>query len=315
MVRLLGRRKQWTLIGFRTASGVFASGWILIPQVSVRAKSVAEAKSSGGSGIVAGSVILKRSAPNMVVPTARGKAEYCQDKELVDNTVLVSDDGKLRGVFVEIIGADSRAERSHESQVSIRDCLFGPRVQGLVLQQSVTIKNDDPIAHDLRVFNDRREILQRIPLSTGQDGVYTPKTVGTIAIDCELHSWEKALVVVVDHSFFSVSDHQGTYEIDDVPPGQYRVRAWHEQYGYVTSPQVVVGDDRVQVDLVFGGSKIAACCAALQLNAKSAPLQQKGAYLAAAASCRALQDSEEDPAFLTEVRAALVGARAPAACY
>jgi hypothetical protein len=59
---------------------------------------------------------------------------------------------------------------------------------------------------------------------------------------------------------------------------------------------------------------IAACCAALAQNQKSAPLDQQGAYALAIAACNAVRSSPEGRAALSQVRAALGGAGVPAAC-
>lgn len=59
---------------------------------------------------------------------------------------------------------------------------------------------------------------------------------------------------------------------------------------------------------------IKACCAALSQNANSAPLDQKGAYLQAAAICNGLASNPQARALLGQVRSALKGANVPASC-
>ncbi len=59
---------------------------------------------------------------------------------------------------------------------------------------------------------------------------------------------------------------------------------------------------------------IAACCAALRQNANSAPITQKGAYLAAAGACQSLVSSPQGKAALSGVRALLAGASVPSPC-
>lgn len=56
------------------------------------------------------------------------------------------------------------------------------------------------------------------------------------------------------------------------------------------------------------------CCDALAQNANSAPPDQKGGYLAAAATCRSLISNPQGRALLGQVRAMLAGASAPASC-
>jgi len=59
---------------------------------------------------------------------------------------------------------------------------------------------------------------------------------------------------------------------------------------------------------------IRACCNALRQNANSAPLDQKGSYLAAAGMCDGLVNSPQGRQALVAVRGMLKGAGAPAQC-
>lgn len=56
------------------------------------------------------------------------------------------------------------------------------------------------------------------------------------------------------------------------------------------------------------------CCAALAQNANSAPPEQKGGYLAAAAACNGLVSSPQGRQALASLRGLLLGAQMPAAC-
>jgi len=56
------------------------------------------------------------------------------------------------------------------------------------------------------------------------------------------------------------------------------------------------------------------CCAALRQNANSAPPEQKGGYLAAAAACDGMVNSPQGRQALSALRGMLLGAQLPAAC-
>ncbi|MBK9258801.1 MAG: acyltransferase [Polyangiaceae bacterium] len=56
------------------------------------------------------------------------------------------------------------------------------------------------------------------------------------------------------------------------------------------------------------------CCAALRQNANSAPLDQKGSYLSAAAMCDGLVNSPQGRQALSAIRGVLRGANMPSAC-
>jgi len=77
----------------------------------------------------------------------------------------------------------------------------------------------------------------------------------------------------------------------------------------------VFGSFRSVVKAAVGTDSIAACCAALRQNAKSAPPQQIPFYTAAAGACDNLKSNPQGRAMLGQVRAMLqAGATAPGAC-
>jgi hypothetical protein len=59
---------------------------------------------------------------------------------------------------------------------------------------------------------------------------------------------------------------------------------------------------------------IAKCCAALQQNANSAPMEQKGYYMAAASACNGLRNTPSAQQAFGQLRAFLAGAKMPGAC-
>jgi hypothetical protein len=88
--------------------------------------------------------------------------------------------------------------------------------------------------------------------------------------------------------------------------------AWDEPGGDANG---VFGAMRTIGKVAAGDSTgIRACCNALAQNAKSAPPQQQGAYIAAAAACNALVSNPQGRQGLATVRAMLAGAGVPAQC-
>ncbi|WP_437602976.1 acyltransferase [Sorangium sp. So ce590] len=89
-------------------------------------------------------------------------------------------------------------------------------------------------------------------------------------------------------------------------------------------PEEDAGADAADVDaadadagkkVVTGDSSgIRKCCAALRQNAKSAPPEQQGGYLAAASACDGLANSPQGRQALSTLRGLLLGAQMPASC-
>ena len=77
-------------------------------------------------------------------------------------------------------------------------------------------------------------------------------------------------------------------------------------------------DAAPDVKVGTGGSgsfaTISKCCNALSGNAASAPPEQKGSYLAAAAACQGLKNTPVAQQAFSQIRAFLIGAKMPGAC-
>jgi hypothetical protein len=76
----------------------------------------------------------------------------------------------------------------------------------------------------------------------------------------------------------------------------------------------VFGSFRSLTKAAVGTDGVAACCAAIRGNMKSAPPQQIPFYTAAAGMCDSLKTNPQGRAMLGQVRAALAGAQVPASC-
>jgi hypothetical protein len=58
-----------------------------------------------------------------------------------------------------------------------------------------------------------------------------------------------AFILVFSHPFFAITDADGRYHIDNVPPGTYNVIAWNE--GVSSEPRSVTVPDAGVADLDF----------------------------------------------------------------
>jgi hypothetical protein len=74
-----------------------------------------------------------------------------------------------------------------------------------------------------------------------------------IAVKCNIHSWMHAYVGVLDDPYFSVSGKDGTFEIRNVPPGDYVVEAWQEKLGSQRQKITIPPSGKVETAFTFKG--------------------------------------------------------------
>jgi plastocyanin len=128
-------------------------------------------------------------------------------------------------------------------------CAFVPRVVLVPAGGTVEFLNSDRLLHNLHSvsrenpsFNRTQPRGRAIPIAFAKPEI--------IRVNCDLHSWMRAWVVVADHPFYALSNDAGEFALPSVPPGKYTLQIWQEALG-VTSREVTIGSDdaRVRVEL------------------------------------------------------------------
>jgi hypothetical protein len=89
------------------------------------------------------------------------------------------------------------------------------------------------VSKDNAVFNRTQPKGRTIPLVFKRPEI--------VRIDCDLHPWMRAWVVVADHPFYAVTGKQGDFLLENVPPGRYTLQVWHESLGTVQRDVAVNG--------------------------------------------------------------------------
>jgi hypothetical protein len=51
---------------------------------------------------------------------------------------------------------------------------------------------------------------------------------GVIAVTCDTHAHMRAYILSFEHPYFTLTDGDGRFQIDQVPAGSYTLQAWHE---------------------------------------------------------------------------------------
>jgi plastocyanin len=128
-----------------------------------------------------------------------------------------------------------------KATIAQRDESFVPRVAAISRGSTVDFPNLDSYFHN--VFSLSRGVsfdLGRYP--KGESRTRTFARPGLVKVYCHLHSEMSATIVVFDHPFYTSPSPDGSFVIDDVPAGRYRLSAWHERIGEsITAINVLAG--------------------------------------------------------------------------
>ena len=203
-------------------------------------------------GTIRGRVVLNGPIPAPgVLPVHKNRA-VC-GSQVADRSLIVSPNRGVKNAAIIVEGITAGKAAEHDLAVlDNKACAFVPRVQTLVVGQTLELRNSDPILHDAHAHLPSYETLFNLGLPHWRRVRHTLRDTGRISIDCNvLHTWMRAYLIVTDHPYATTSDAEGRFSLEQVPAGAYTLRVWHERLGEL-SRRIVVGAQRELVlDLAY----------------------------------------------------------------
>jgi len=109
-----------------------------------------------------------------------------------------------------------------------KDKRFVPHVLAIPTGSTVDFPNLDPIFHN--AFSN----FAGQPFDTG---LYPPggtqkirfRRPGIVRVFCNIHASMSAVIAVLDTPYFATTERDGTFLIEGIPPGEYKLQVWHER--------------------------------------------------------------------------------------
>lgn len=107
---------------------------------------------------------------------------------------------------------------------------FLPPVTAVTVGSVVEFPNEDPFFHNVFSLSRARSFdLGRYP--SGESRERSFPRAGIVKVYCDIHSHMSALIMVLEHPWFTIPAENGSFTLPPVPPGQYTLVAWHERIG------------------------------------------------------------------------------------
>lgn len=154
------------------------------------------------------------------------------------SNVVVFLDGAIRGGSPPLSRGNPR--------VSQKNRRYEPRVLPIVKGTVVDFPNDDTILHNVFSLSKAR----RFDLDVYQPGqsksVRFPKP-GLVRLFCNIHPEMVCSILVLNNSFFALSNRDGNCLITGIPDGEFAFRTWHESGGQTRHKVSLRGNMAVRV--------------------------------------------------------------------
>ena len=167
--------------------------------------------------------------------------------ELPDHAIVVDGQGHLANAVVILTGV-KRAALS-DTTVLNEKCHFAPRVQIARPKSNLRTTSKDPILHTTNAQLATGKTLFNVALPIA--GLTISKPIGgagTIRLSCNTHPWMRGWVIVTDEAA-AVTGADGRFSLDNIPPGTYELRVWHESLKAAPQKVIVVAGKPTEISL------------------------------------------------------------------
>jgi plastocyanin len=193
----------------------------------------------------------------VMVSASAGRAA---DTGSIKGDVSASGVRSPEGVVVFIESVPGEQKPGDTAKMDQKKLVFIPKVLPIVKGTTVKFQNGDPLLHN--VFWNRSDDGSYAATNLGTWGqndtkTYTFDKLGSVGLLCNIHPEMEGFIVVLQNPYSAVVEKDGSYEIKNVPPGQYTLKTWYSKPKKLKSksaPVTVEAGKTAKVDFSLGRS-------------------------------------------------------------
>lgn len=159
-------------------------------------------------------------------------------------------------LYLESPVSPATAAKPVTIDIAITDKTYAPHVVVVPLGSTVRFPNHDPFNHN--VFSVSEPNTFDLGLyGRGEVKSQTFEHPGLVRVYCNVHPRMVAYVLVMENRYYAQPGSDGSFTIDNVPAGRYRLHVWHERIPTEVVKDISAGgaEPEVQIALNARGYK------------------------------------------------------------
>jgi plastocyanin len=203
-------------------------------------------KSGEEFGAIAGTVMWEGDRPEPKPPLAINETETkgCTHEgggmATDDRSLLISDAGGVANVVLQIEAKGVELEVPSDPVIlDQKGCRFEPRVVVVPVGATLRFLNSDETNHNIHTFAKKNQAMNK-NVAGGSNLDQKLDKAEVINVKCDVHTWMKSFVVVSDATHSAISGADGSFKIEGLPAGDYKIDWWHEELGKGKSEMITV---------------------------------------------------------------------------
>ena len=138
-------------------------------------------------------------------------------------------------------------------------CHANKYVIGIKNGENILIENKDPIKHEIATYEiygaHRNQTSNKsvLPANSQIRSAFIKPGAPEFILKCNLHPFLQTRGYIIENPYFVISDAEGNFNIDTIPPGTYEVTAWHPFVPIQRGTVTIETGKKAQLDFTFKG--------------------------------------------------------------
>ena len=122
--------------------------------------------------------------------------------------------------------------------------------------------NKDPVTHNIQAYTLKEDYTfgmfnkPMIPESSSSKEVKLRKGHYLFRTQCGVHDFMQNWGIAVGNPYFDVTGEDGAFEIQDIPPGEYFVIAWHPHMVIQSEKVTIPPNGKASLNFSFDASEV-----------------------------------------------------------
>jgi hypothetical protein len=182
-------------------------------------------------GTLGGVVRFAGTPPKPESLAVNKNRDVCGDHKDSEALVVGADRG-VRGSVILLEGVARGRKPATDLLLDNHHCVFVAHVSATMPGERARVRNADPVLHNTHGFLGRPTVFNLALPNRDQMIDITKRLTkpGVVRVVCDAHPHMAAWILVHDSPYYAVTDEHGSFRIDGIPPGSYKVTMWHEGY-------------------------------------------------------------------------------------
>lgn len=215
----------------RTPRGLLIGVFLLISAWALRGQAYEVTEVTNGGAII-GEVTFAGTLPAVSAVEITKDQEVCGKTEKTVESILVGQNRGLRNVVVSL--RDLTRGKGFPAAPSVLDqqgCQYAPHIVLVPVGAPLSILNSDGILHSVHTHSTKNPAFNRSQSKFKKELQESFVQPEFIKVTCDVHPWMEGWIIVQEHPYVTVTAADGSFRLDQVPAGTYRLRLWHEKLG------------------------------------------------------------------------------------